>query len=186
MLTSKAKVFKNGKPNAFFFCVELHLIVISQRESTMSTKSNDNDDFKEKEEVPYRPNPQSMNGTPDLSQLEYLEMKNVLFNCEWRYCKMERKNCYTSLSPDILLAINPYERLPIYGQDVIDEFHEYQKKEEIPSNRPHPLGIAARAYMRMVQRKKNQSVIVCGEAGSGKVYHQMIGSRNVPGIQYEM
>ena len=148
----------------------------------MSTKSSDNDDFKEKEEVPYQPNPQSMNGTPDLSQLEHLEMKNVLFNIEWRYCKMERKQCYTSLSPYILLAINPYERLPIYGQAVIDEFHESQKKEEVPSNRPHPYGIAVRAYMRMVQRKKNQSVIVRGDAGSDKVYHQMIGSRNVPGI----
>ena len=148
----------------------------------MQNESKDSDDTKDKEEVPYQPSQPSMNGTADLSQLEHLEMKNVLFNVEWRYCKMERKQCYTSLSPDILLAINPYERLSIYGQDVIDEFHEYQKKEEIPSNRPHPYGIAARAYMRMVQRKKNQSVIVCGEAGSGKVYHQMICSRNVPGI----
>ena len=137
-----------------------------------SKKSKDNDDSKEKE-VPYQPNPPSMNGVPDLSQLVYLEMKNVLFNCEWRYCKMERKHCYTSVST-ILVAINPYERLQIYGQDVITEFHEAQKKGRIPSNRPHPYCVSARSYMRMVQRKQNQSVIVCGESGAGKVYQQII------------
>merc|ERR1712130_263149 len=85
----------------------------------------------------------------------------------WRYCKMERKHCYTSVST-ILVAINPYERLPIYGQDVINEFHDGQKKGRLPTNRPHPYCVSARAYMRMVQRKKNQSVIVCGESGAGK------------------
>jgi len=124
-------------------------------------------DKKEREEPPFQANPASMNGVPDLSQLVYLEMKNVLFNCEWRYCKMERKHCYTSVST-ILVAINPYERLQIYGQDVINEFHEHQKQGRMPTNRPHPYCVSARSYMRMVQRKQNQSVIVCGESGAGK------------------
>ena len=121
-----------------------------------------------KEEDGYTPNPKSLDGVPDLSMLVYLEMKNVLHNCEFRYNKMQRKYCYTSVST-ILLAINPYERLPIYGKDVINEFHEAQKKGRLPQGRPHPYGVSARAYMRMIQRKKNQSVIVCGESGAGKV-----------------
>ena len=135
-------------------------------------KKKKEDDSKEKE-VPYQPNPASMNGVPDLSQLVYLEMKNVLHNCEWRYCKMERKHCYTSVST-ILVAINPYERLPIYGQDVINEFHDGQKKGRLPTGRPHPYGVSARSYMRMIQRKCNQSVIVCGESGAGKVISNYI------------
>jgi HrpA-like RNA helicase len=34
---------------------------------------------------------------------------------------------------------------------------------------PHPFAVGARAYTRMMRRKKNQSVIVCGESGAGKV-----------------
>ena len=129
--------------------------------------SNDGDDEKAKE-VPYQANPKSLDGVPDLSMLVYLEMKNVLYNCEHRYNKMTRKYCYTSVST-ILLAINPYERLPIYGRDVINEFHEGQKKGRLPHGRPHPYGVSARSYMRMIQRRSNQSVIVCGESGAGKV-----------------
>ena len=121
-----------------------------------------------KEQDGYTPNPKSLDGVPDLSMLVYLEMKNVLHNCEFRYNKMQRKYCYTSVST-ILLAINPYERLPIYGQDVINEFHEAMKKGRLPQGRPHPYGVSARSYMRMIQRKCNQSVIVCGESGAGKV-----------------
>ena len=52
---------------------------------------------------------------------------------------------------------------------MIDEFHESAKKGVIEQNRPHPYGVSARSYMRMVQRKSNQSVVVCGESGAGKV-----------------
>ena len=136
--------------------------------SSKRKKKSKDDQKDDRKEAPYRQNPASMNGVPDLSQLVYLEMKNVLYNCEFRYNKMDRKHCYTSVST-ILLAINPYERLPIYGQDVINEFHEGQKKGRLPSGRPHPYGVSARSYMRMIQRKCNQSVIVCGESGAGKV-----------------
>lgn len=120
------------------------------------------------EEKEFIPNPKELAGVPDLSMLVYMEMKHVLINLEHRYCKMTRKECYTSVST-ILVAINPYERLPIYGPDVINEFHAAQKKGRLPSGRPHPYGVSARSYMRMIQRKCNQSVVVCGESGAGKV-----------------
>ena len=81
---------------------------------------------------------------------------------------MKSKHCYTSIST-ILVAINPYERLPIYGQDVIKEFNDAANKGRLLTGRPHPYGVSARSYMRMIQRKKNQSIIVCGESGAGKV-----------------
>merc|ERR1719277_2943146 len=33
---------------------------------------------------------------------------------------------------------------------------------------PHPYAVGARSYVRMMGRKKHQSVIVCGESGAGK------------------
>ncbi len=52
----------------------------------------------EKKEAPYMQNPKGLDGVPDLSMLVYLEMKNVLYNCEYQYCKMSSKYCYTSVS----------------------------------------------------------------------------------------
>ena len=95
-------------------------------------------------------------------------MKHVLHNLHHRYSFMKSKHCYTSIST-ILVAINPYERLPIYGEDVIKEFDDAAKKGRLLTGRPHPYGVSARSYMRMIQRKKNQSIIVCGESGAGKV-----------------
>jgi len=118
-------------------------------------------------DVSHMVNPKELDGAPDLSMLVYLEMRHVLHNLHYRFCKMPSKNVYTSIST-ILVAINPYERLPIYGEDVINEFHEACKKGRLPSGRPHPYGVSARSYMRMIQRKCNQSVIVCGESGAGK------------------
>eukprot|EP01084_Bolivina_argentea_P260184 439294_1 len=128
----------------------------------MADKSNS-----EKQETEFKRNRPELDGVPDLSQLVYLDMPNVLHNVQYRYCQMARKQCYTSIS-SILLAINPYETLPIYGSDVINEFHTAALKGRQVTGRPHPYGVSARSYMRMVQRKCNQSVIVCGESGAGK------------------
>ena len=130
------------------------------------------------EETEFKRNRPELDGAPDLSQLVYLDMPNVLHNLKYRYKEMSTKQCYTSIS-SILLAINPYERLPIYGQDVIDEFHRAAQKGRTLNGRPHPYGVSARAYMRMVQRKQNQSMIVCGESGAGKVRHTFTYMMNV-------
>eukprot|EP01083_Nonionella_stella_P192480 711456_1 len=109
----------------------------------------------------------TIDGSHDLSVLVNLDLQTVLEHLEFRYSKMARKHPYTSVST-ILLAINPYERLPIYGQDVINEFHDSMKKGRLPKDNPHPYGVASRSYMRMIQRKCNQSIVICGESGSGK------------------
>lgn len=92
------------------------------------------DDQDEKKE--FEANPPELDGVCDLSQLIYLEMPNVLYNLEYRYLKMSSKFCYTSIS-SILLAINPYEYLPIYGDDVIDHFKRAADKGSLPTDRPH-------------------------------------------------
>ena len=52
----------------------------------------------EEEKREFIPNPQELDGVPDLSQLIYMEMPNVLHNVRHRYCDMKVKKCYTSIS----------------------------------------------------------------------------------------
>lgn len=120
-----------------------------------------------KEEEVYEENPIELKGVYDLSMLVYLKMYHVLVNLRARYSEMNRKHPYTSVST-VLIAINPYEKLPIYGPEVIEEFHEKQREFRTVKGKPHPYGVSARAYMRMVHRGIAQSTIVCGESGAGK------------------
>lgn len=142
----------------------------SKRQSMDPLEDNDEEKGQSENQTEILRNPPELDGVPDLSQLIHLDMPNVLHNLKHRYKNMPTKFCYTQLS-SILLAINPYETLPIYGQDVIDQFRAAAAKGRMITDRPHPYGVSARSYMRMVQRKCNQSVIVCGESGAGKVLH---------------
>jgi len=124
-------------------------------------------DGETKDEEVFEENPIELKGVYDLSMLVYLKMHHVLVNLRARYSEMNRKHPYTSVST-VLIAINPYEKLPIYGPEVIEEFHEKQREFRTVKGKPHPYGVSARAYMRMVHRGIAQSTIVCGESGAGK------------------
>jgi myosin heavy subunit len=117
----------------------------------------------------YIKNPPELNGVPDLSLLVYMEMPNVLDVLEHRWlAKGGRKEMYTSIST-ILIAVNPYEYVKgIYSSEMVDHFYAQAQKGVTHMKPPHPYGCGARSYNRMMGRKKNQSVIVCGESGAGK------------------
>ena len=90
---------------------------------------------------------------------------------------MKSKQCYAYICDSIstiLISINPYQQLPIYGKDVINHFHNLSKKGQFSNNEsnddyPHPYQFASRVHTRLVKRGVNQSIIVMGESGSGKV-----------------
>eukprot|EP01083_Nonionella_stella_P251833 868426_1 len=112
----------------------------------------------------------NINGVADLSMMSHFEMEDVLNNIEYRYCKMKTKHCYTSMST-ILLSVNPYQELPIYGDDVIKQFQELQNNNHSLTSqlcKPHPFAVAARSYKKMITRKCHQSIITHGLSGSGK------------------
>eukprot|EP01084_Bolivina_argentea_P290635 499280_1 len=121
-------------------------------------------------EEEFQTNPTNLTGVPDLCMLKYSTRKNILFNFEHRYCKMARKMPYNFHSiSNMLISINPWERLPIYGQDVIDEFHEAQgKRINLLTTRPHPYGVSAQMYASLVKKRHNQCAIISGVSGSGK------------------
>jgi len=117
----------------------------------------------------YIKNPEELNGVPDLSLLVYMEMPNVLDVLQYRWSAgLGRKEMYTSIST-ILIAVNPYEYVQgMYTSEMVEKFFEQANRGVSHMKPPHPYGCGARSYIRMMGRKKNQSVIVCGESGAGK------------------
>lgn len=73
----------------------------------------------------------------------------------------------------ILIAVNPYKGLNIYNENTIKHYKKYFTKlktnpNNIESPLPHLYHIAEAAYQDMLTERKNQSIIISGESGSGK------------------
>ncbi len=64
----------------------------------------------------------------------------------------------------ILVAINPYQLLPVYDQAHINRY----KDKKIGEESPHIFAIADNAYYFMKRGQRNQCVIISGESGAGK------------------
>jgi myosin-7 len=80
---------------------------------------------------------------------------------------------YTFIGMPILIAVNPYNKLPMYTEDIIKFYKKYFHKLKVDPNDikppvPHLYHIAEAAYLDMLVEKKNQSIIISGESGSGK------------------
>ena len=91
----------------------------------------------------------------DLIKLVHLHEPAIYNSLRVRYFS---DKIYTYTGP-ILLAINPYKTLNIYGR-------EYTKLED--KNEPHIYQTASRAYKQMVESGMDQSVLISGESGAGK------------------
>jgi len=70
---------------------------------------------------------------------------------------------YTNIG-DVLIAVNPYKRLPIYGDDHIKMY----ENSSIGNTTPHIYQLAEQAYRHMVIEGASQAVIISGESGAGK------------------
>ncbi len=66
-----------------------------------------------------------------------------------------------TLVGNILIALNPYKSIDIYGPQVIDKIYQRVSRNEDPT--PHVFTIAATAVYNMRQDKKDQSVLISGE-----------------------
>ncbi|CAH1428642.1 unnamed protein product [Lactuca virosa] len=68
---------------------------------------------------------------------------------------------YSKAGP-VLLAINPFKDVQIYGDDYVTAY-----REKILEN-PHVYATADTAYNNLMKYGRNQSIVVGGESGSGK------------------
>ncbi|XP_077423266.1 unconventional myosin-Vc isoform X2 [Vanacampus margaritifer] len=112
-------------------------------------------------ELPPLRNPDILVGENDLTALSYLHEPAVLHNLKVRF--LESKIIYTYCGI-ILVALNPYKQLHIYGDAII---HEYSG-QNMGDMDPHIFAVAEEAYKQMARDHKNQSIIISGESGAGK------------------
>ncbi|EFJ23280.1 hypothetical protein SELMODRAFT_103418 [Selaginella moellendorffii] len=106
-------------------------------------------------------NPDILEGIDDLIQLSYLNEPAVLHNLKYRY---SQGFIYTKAGP-VLIAINPFKKVPIYSSEYIDMFRQLGSKAGLS---PHAYATADSAYKEMITAGLNQSIIISGESGAGK------------------
>ncbi|KAI7697597.1 Myosin heavy chain [Sarcoptes scabiei] len=105
-------------------------------------------------------NPPRFNKVEDMAELTCLNEASVLHNLKDRY--------YSSLiytySGLFCVVVNPYKKLPIYTDKII-ELYKGKKRHEVP---PHIFAVTDGAYRSMLQDREDQSILCTGESGAGK------------------
>ncbi|WZZ39751.1 hypothetical protein YC2023_036010 [Brassica napus] len=100
-------------------------------------------------------------GVDDMTKLAYLHEPGVLLNLKARYNANE---IYT-YTGNILIAVNPFKRLPhLYGNDIMEQY----KGSDFGELSPHPFAVADSAYRKMINEGVSQAILVSGESGAGK------------------
>jgi myosin heavy subunit len=99
----------------------------------------------------------------DLTNLLFLEEPNVLNSLRYRF---QSDLIYTSIS-GVIIAINPYKETTLYSSENMMLYQESLQKKRPP----HIYSICEEAFMKLNERESdscNQTIIICGESGSGK------------------
>ncbi|KAJ0170182.1 hypothetical protein K1T71_014110 [Dendrolimus kikuchii] len=79
----------------------------------------------------------------------------------YRFC--DRNAIYTYCGI-VLVAINPYYDLPIYGDETIMAY----RGQSMGDLDPHIFAVSEEAYTKLERERRDQSIIVSGESGAGK------------------
>ncbi|XP_057185155.1 unconventional myosin-IXAb isoform X4 [Triplophysa rosa] len=106
------------------------------------------------------PQPPAGQYVADLCALPDLNERMLLENLRGRF---RQEKIYTYVG-EILIVVNPFQFLPIYNPKYVKMYdnHRLGKLE------PHIYAVADVAYHTMLQRKRNQCIVISGESGSGK------------------
>ena len=97
----------------------------------------------------------------DLVLLDRMSQPLILHNIDKRF---QANKIYTNIGT-IVIAVNPYQRLPLYTEEIKDKYIHRGLKTDMP---PHVYNVAYLAFKNMKDFKENQSIIISGESGAGK------------------
>ncbi|XP_076760746.1 dilute class unconventional myosin isoform X2 [Xylocopa sonorina] len=111
-------------------------------------------------DLPPLRNPDILIGENNLTSLSFLHEPAVLYNLQIRF---QRHYIYTYCGI-VLVAFNPYNELPIYGNDTIWAY----RGQAMGDLEPHIFAVAEEAYTKLEREGHDQSIIVSGESGAGK------------------
>ncbi|GMI77887.1 MYOSIN XI K, MYOSIN XI-17 [Hibiscus trionum] len=100
-------------------------------------------------------------GVDDMTKLSYLHEPGVLQNLATRY---ELNEIYT-YTGNILIAVNPFQRLPhLYDTHMMEQY----KGATFGELSPHVFAVGDAAYRAMINEGKSNAILVSGESGAGK------------------
>jgi myosin heavy subunit len=113
--------------------------------------------------------PSCLTAAPDLLTLGDFNEGSLLHNVRERFKTGDK--IYTAVGGPIIISINPYKPLGIYGLDKMKYYKEAVRAQKAGHNQnvePHLFRIAENSYQAMLESSKNQSIIISGESGAGK------------------
>uniref|UniRef100_A0A1B6CKI8 Myosin-VIIa n=1 Tax=Clastoptera arizonana TaxID=38151 RepID=A0A1B6CKI8_9HEMI len=102
----------------------------------------------------------SVQGVEDMISLGDLHEAGILRNLLIRY----NENLIYTYTGSILVAVNPYQILPIYTAEQI-KLYKDKKIGELP---PHIFAIGDNSYTHMKRFRQDQCIVISGESGAGK------------------
>ncbi|KOC63304.1 Unconventional myosin-VIIb, partial [Habropoda laboriosa] len=102
----------------------------------------------------------SVQGVEDMISLGDLHEAGILRNLLIRY----NENLIYTYTGSILVAVNPYQILPIYTAEQI-KLYKDRKIGELP---PHIFAIGDNSYAHMSRYGQDQCIVISGESGAGK------------------
>ena len=104
-------------------------------------------------------NPEGMSA-PDNCYLIHISESTILDNMKKRFADGK---IYT-YTANILIAVNPFKPLSIYGPDHMPPY----VNKPLGIMEPHVYAMSEEAYKTMLKTKLSQSLVVSGESGAGK------------------
>uniref|UniRef100_A0A1B6LA13 Myosin motor domain-containing protein n=1 Tax=Graphocephala atropunctata TaxID=36148 RepID=A0A1B6LA13_9HEMI len=104
--------------------------------------------------------PTSLASAEDMITLGELEEFTILHNLHIRY----RKNVIYTYIGMMLVAINPYRDLPLYGPAEVKRYRG-KRMGALPA---HIYALGSQSYDNMRRQASSQCIVISGESGSGK------------------
>uniref|UniRef100_A0A3B4AZ40 Myosin IG n=1 Tax=Periophthalmus magnuspinnatus TaxID=409849 RepID=A0A3B4AZ40_9GOBI len=99
-------------------------------------------------------------GKSDFILLDEVTMEQFMENLKLRF---EKGRIYTFIG-EVVVSVNPYRQMDIYGTDTIDAY----RGRELYENPPHLYSVSDAAYKAMKRRAKDTCIVISGESGAGK------------------
>uniref|UniRef100_A0A671U2Q3 Myosin IG n=1 Tax=Sparus aurata TaxID=8175 RepID=A0A671U2Q3_SPAAU len=99
-------------------------------------------------------------GKSDFVLLDEVTMEQFMENLKLRF---EKGRIYTFIG-EVVVSVNPYREMDIYGKETIDAY----RGRELYENPPHLYAVSDAAYKAMKRRAKDTCIVISGESGAGK------------------
>ncbi|KAF5331028.1 hypothetical protein D9619_005722 [Psilocybe cf. subviscida] len=138
----------------------IKLVFVDERGKEITLNTTGKEIKEGKEGLPPLRNPPLLETADDLATLSHLNEPSVLHTIRNRY---GQHSIYT-YSGIVLIAVNPFQRVALYGPEIIQAYSG-RKRGELE---PHLFAIAEDAYTAMRKEGMGQTIIVSGESGAGK------------------